>query len=80
VSDEYGKFHVSDEELRARADDAAPRTVGIHPKVAAASWAGALSVIVVWIVGQFGVDVPAEVASAFTTLIAAFAGYRKGVA
>lgn len=38
-------------------------------KVAAGGLAGALSVIVVWLLSLAGVDVPGEVASAFTTLI-----------
>lgn len=42
-------------------------------KVTGAGAAGALSVIVVWIVGLFGVEVPPEVASAATTVFA-FAG------
>lgn len=45
------------------------------PKVQAAGAAGAVTVILVWIVGLLGVDIPPEVASAFTTLIAAAAGW-----
>lgn len=43
----------------------------------AAGMAGALTILVVWIANSAGVDVPAEVASAFTTLTAFGAGYLK---
>ena len=47
-------------------------------KVAAAGIAGALSVFVIYLVGAiFGIEVPAEVASAFTTLVAFVAAYFK---
>lgn len=46
-------------------------------KVAAAGSAGAASIVLVWLLGQAGVDVPAEVASAITVLIATAAGYLK---
>ena len=49
----------------------------VHPKVAAATLAAAISVIVVWGVSLAGVTVPPEVASAFTTILAAVAGYLK---
>lgn len=39
-------------------------------KVAAGGVAGCLSIIVVWLLGQLGVEVPAEVAAAIATLIA----------
>ena len=51
-----------------------------HPNAVAGGTAGAFTVIVVWAAGQFGVDVPPEVASAFTTLVAAatlFVGRRS---
>ena len=38
-------------------------------KVAAGGLAGALSVLLVWFMNLGGVDVPAEVASALTTII-----------
>lgn len=44
-----------------------------QPKVAAAGVSGALAIVVVWVAGQFGVDMPAEVGASFATL-AAFAG------
>lgn len=56
-----------------------------QPKVKAATGgagaAGAITVVLVWVLSMFGVDVPPEVASALTTLIAAagafLAGYYK---
>lgn len=44
-------------------------------KAGAAGAAGAGTVILVWIVGLAGLDVPPEVASAFTTLLATGAAY-----
>jgi biotin transporter BioY len=49
----------------------------IHPKVAAGSIAGGLSIIAVWVAGLFGLDVPPEVASAFTVVVSGTAGYLK---
>lgn len=46
-------------------------------KVTAAALAGAVSVILIWILGLLGVDVPPEVASAFTTVLSFAAGYLK---
>ena len=45
------------------------------PKVATGALAGALSVIIIWILGQFHINVPPEIASAFTTVISAGASY-----
>jgi hypothetical protein len=44
-------------------------------KVAAAGVGGSLSIVLVWVTGMFGIEVPPEVASAVTTLVAFFAGY-----
>lgn len=44
-------------------------------KTYAAGTAGAVTVVLVWIAGMFGLEVPPEVASAVTTLIAAGAVY-----
>lgn len=49
----------------------------INPKVTAATLAGAVTVVLVWIVGVLGVSVPPEVASAVTTILAFTAGYLK---
>lgn len=46
-----------------------------YPKVQNAGIAGAVTVLVVWVAGLVGLDVPPEVASAFTTLVAFGAGY-----
>lgn len=44
-------------------------------KVAAVGVAGAITLILVWVAGMAGLEVPPEVASAVTLLIAAGAGY-----
>lgn len=49
----------------------------VNPKVQAAGAAGAVTVLLVWIAGMFGLDVPPEAASAFTVLVSAAAGYIK---
>jgi hypothetical protein len=48
-----------------------------QPKVVAGGIAGAATIILVWVAGILGVDVPAEVASAFTVLVSFAAGYLK---
>lgn len=53
------------------------RTTGVSEKVTAATLAGGVTVIVVWGAGQAGLDVPPEVASAFTTVLAGAAGWFK---
>lgn len=54
----------------------------MNPKVTAAGVgggvAGSLTVILVWVVGMAGLDVPPEVASAFTTLVTAVAAIVAG--
>lgn len=47
------------------------------PKVAAAGVAGSATTVLVFIIEQFGVDVPAIVAAAITSLFAFAAGYIK---
>lgn len=48
----------------------------INPKVAAGGVAGAVTIILVWILNTgAGVDVPPEVASAITTVLSFAAGY-----
>jgi hypothetical protein len=51
--------------------------LNVHPKVAAGGIAGSVTILLVWIAGLFGLDVPAEVASAFTVIVGAGAGYLK---
>ncbi len=46
-------------------------------KVWAGGAAGAASLVLVYAVGLFGIDVPAEVASAFTFLLGSGAAYLK---
>lgn len=46
-------------------------------KVTATGAAGAGALVLIWILGSFGVDVPPEVASALTVLIGTGAGYLK---
>ncbi|HVJ27613.1 MAG TPA: hypothetical protein VM493_08710 [Vicinamibacterales bacterium] len=50
---------------------------GVQPKVQAAGAAGAVTVLVVFIAGQLGLEIGPEVASAITTLVAVAAGYLK---
>lgn len=45
-------------------------------KTYAAGTAGALTVVLVWFAGLLGLEVPGEVASAFTTLVSAAAVWR----
>lgn len=48
------------------------------PKVTTAALAGAITVLVVWILGDFAsVDVPAEAAAGITTVIMAIAAWLK---
>lgn len=47
------------------------------PKVAAGGIFGAAAIVIVWIAGQFGVEVPPEVAAAFTVLLGSGAAYIK---
>lgn len=48
---------------------------GISSKVGLGAAAGAVTIIVVWVVGLFGLVVPPEVSSAFTVLVVAATGY-----
>lgn len=47
------------------------------PKIAAAGTAGAAAIVLVWVAGLFGVDMPEYVAVAIGALAAAGAGYIK---
>lgn len=49
----------------------------MQPKVQAAGAAGAVTTVIVFIASKLGLEVPAEVAAALTTLIATGAGYLK---
>lgn len=46
-------------------------------KVTATGTAGAAALVLIWILGSVGVEMPAEVAAAATALIATAAGYLK---
>ena len=51
--------------------------MAVNPKVAAGGLAGAATILVVFVAGAFGLEIPPEVSSAFTTLVAFAAGYLK---
>ena len=48
---------------------------GISSKVGIGAAAGALTIVIVWVIGLLGLVVPGEVASAFTVLITAVVGW-----
>lgn len=45
------------------------------PKVAAGGAAGAASILIVWLLSMFGVEVPSEAAAALATLLGFAAAY-----
>ena len=45
--------------------------VSSNPNASVTAFAGALTILIVWGVGVAGLTMPAEVASAFTTIVAA---------
>jgi hypothetical protein len=47
------------------------------PKVIAATTAGAITIVLVWVAGMLGVDVPEVVASAVTVLLMSVTAYVK---
>lgn len=47
-----------------------PTAISSNPNASITALAGAMTILVVWSVGQFGLSVPAEVGSALTTLVA----------
>lgn len=49
----------------------------MHAKVAAGGAAGAATIVLVWLAGLKGIEVPAEVASALTVLFSTAAGWVK---
>ena len=49
----------------------------VNPKVQAATGAGAVSVLVVYIASLCGLDVPTEAAQSITVLVGLVAGYLK---
>lgn len=51
--------------------------MNLNPKTTAAGIAGAVTLVIVFVLGQLGVEVPADVAAAVTTIIAFAAAYLK---
>jgi hypothetical protein len=47
-----------------------PNAVSSNPNASVTALAGAVTILVVWIVGVAGLSVPAEVGSALTTVVA----------
>ena len=47
------------------------------PKMAAAGITGAVAIVLVWLAGLFGLEVPPEVAAAVAAILAFGAGYFK---
>ena len=52
--------------------------MNVNPKISAAAAAGAVTILLVWLCSLFGVDVPTDVASAITLIVAVAAGYLRG--
>ena len=51
------------------------KALDLHPKVVLSALAGSLTVIVLYVLNSFGIDPPAEVGAAITTLITFAAGW-----
>jgi len=51
--------------------------VNLNPKTTAAGIAGAVTLVIVFVLGRLGVEIPADVAAAVTTIIAFAAAYLK---
>ena len=51
--------------------------MNLNPKTSAAGIAGAVTLVIVFVLGQLGVDIPADVAAAVTTIIAFVAAYLR---
>lgn len=51
--------------------------MNVNPKISAAGLAGAVTVILLYVLSLWDVEVPAEVASAITLIIAVAAGYLR---
>jgi len=52
--------------------------MNVNPKISAAAAAGAVTILLVWLCSLFGIDVPTDVASAITLIVAVAAGYVRG--
>jgi hypothetical protein len=53
------------------------RSLAPESKVVAGAVAGAVSIILVWLAGLFGLEVPPEVAAAVTVVLGAGTAYLK---
>ena len=51
--------------------------MNVNPKISAAAAAGAVTIVLVWAFGLLGIDVPTDVASAVTLIVAIAAGYVR---
>lgn len=51
--------------------------MNLNPKTTAAGIAGAVTLVIVFVLGRLGVEIPADVASAITVIIAFAAAYLK---
>lgn len=51
--------------------------MNLNPKTSAAAVAGAVTVLIVFLAAQFGMEIPGDVAAAITTVIAVVAAYLK---
>jgi hypothetical protein len=47
-----------------------PNKISSNPNASVTAFAGAITILVIWIAGVVGLSVPAEVGSAFTTVAA----------
>jgi hypothetical protein len=51
--------------------------MNLNPKVGAAAIGAAATLVIVFVMGQFGVTIPADVASALTLIVSVAAAYLK---
>ena len=51
--------------------------MNLNPNTSAAGLGGAIALLIVFFAGQFGVEIPADVASAITVIVAFAAAYLK---
>ena len=51
--------------------------MNLNPNLKAGALGAAATLVIVFVMGQFGVEVPADVASALTLIVSVAAGYLK---
>ena len=51
--------------------------MNLNPKLKASAAASAVTLVIVFVLGELGVDVPADVATAVTLILSVAAGYVK---